>query len=287
MRPLGLGAGDPNLHIENGALGLAYELPEGPAAARIWPGPEGAAAELWGPGAEALAAALPALLGHLDENPPLPPLPGALAPRLGLQLAPFGGLRMCRAPALWPSFLRVVLGQLVTFVEARRSWAGLLRAHGRPAPGPLGLLLPPTPEQLAHLPTAHLVALGVPDRMARTLRSGAQQVRRIERARTADPDQAAALLQSLPGVGPWTAQVLLRDAIGDADAVPTGDYHLPNTVAWALAGEPRADDARMLSLLEPLRPARGRFLRRLEAAGVHAPRYGPRSAPRVLDPDRD
>lgn len=264
-------------------MSLAYALSQGAASARLWATEAGVSAELWGPGAEALAAALPAMLGHTDENPPLPPLPGDLAARL----APLRGLRMCLAPALWPSFLRVVLGQLVTHLEARRSWSGLLRAFGSPAPGPLPLLLPPSPEQLANQNTAHIVALGVPDRLARTLRAGAQQARRLERARTAPPAQAAALLQSLPGVGPWTAQVLLRDAIGDPDAVPIGDYHLPHTVCWALAGEPRGDDARMLELLAPLAPNRGRFLRRLEAAGVHAPRYGPRTEPRRLDPDRD
>ena len=43
--------------------------------------------------------------------------------------------------------------------------------------------------------------------------------------------------------------------VGDPDAVSVGDYHLPNQVAWALAGEPRGDDARMLELLEPVSAA--------------------------------
>ena len=280
---MGVGPGDPGLFIQNNVLNVAFDLEQGAASASIWPTDDGATARLYGPGAEALAEALPALLGHTDDDPPLPPLPAPLAERL----RPSRGIRMSRAPQVWPSFLRVVLGQLVTFVEARRSWIALLRRFGEPAPGPQGLILAPSPARLAHLPTHQLVALGVPDRMARTIRTGAQQIRRLERARSEPPERAAALLQSLSGVGPWTAQVLLRDTLGDPDAVPTGDYHLPNTVAWALAGEPRGDDARMLSLLEPLRPARGRFLRRLEAAGVHAPRYGPRSAPRGYDPDRD
>ncbi len=55
--------------------------------------------------------------------------------------------------------------------------------------------------------------------------------------------------------------------LGDADAVPTGDLHLPDEVGWALAGERRADDARMLELLEPFRGHRFRLLRLLLAAG--------------------
>ena len=56
-----------------------------------------------------------------------------------------------------------------------------------------------------------------------------------------------------------------------------GDFHLPNLVAWALAGEPRADDARMLELLEPYRGQRARVIRLLELSGIRAPRYGPGS----------
>ena len=55
-----------------------------------------------------------------------------------------------------------------------------------------------------------------------------------------------------------------------------GDYHLPHQVSWALTGEPRGDDARMLELLEPYRGHRGRVIRLLEAGGVTAPRFGPR-----------
>ena len=65
-------------------------------------------------------------------------------------------------------------------------------------------------------------------------------------------------------------------ALGDADAVSVGDYHLKNVVAWALAQEPRATDARMLELLEPYAGHRGRVCLLLESAGVQAPRYGPR-----------
>ena len=62
---------------------------------------------------------------------------------------------------------------------------------------------------------------------------------------------------------------------GDDDAVPVGDYHFPHTVSWNLAGEPRGDDARMLELLEPYRPQRGRVLRLLGLAGKRAPAFGP------------
>ena len=60
-------------------------------------------------------------------------------------------------------------------------------------------------------------------------------------------------LPRCPGIGPWTAAEVAIRALGDPDAVSVGDFHLPNLVAFALAGEPRATDARMLELLEPYR----------------------------------
>jgi hypothetical protein len=48
-------------------------------------------------------------------------------------------------------------------------------------------------------------------------------------------------------------------------------------VSFALAGEPRADDDRMLELLEPYRGQRARVVRLLEAGAPTAPRRAPRA----------
>lgn len=98
------------------------------------------------------------------------------------------------------------------------------------------------------------------------------------------PGEAArARLEALLGIGPWTAAETARIALGDPDAVTVGDYRLPNLVSWALAGEPRGDDRRMLELLEPYRVQRGRVQRLLEASGISAPRYGPHIAARAIE----
>jgi 3-methyladenine DNA glycosylase/8-oxoguanine DNA glycosylase len=75
---------------------------------------------------------------------------------------------------------------------------------------------------------------------------------------------------------------VLRVACGDPDAVSLGDYHLPRLVAWLLAGEPTADDARMLELLEPYRGQRARVVALLEHAGHRPPRRAPHLAPREI-----
>ena len=96
------------------------------------------------------------------------------------------------------------------------------------------------------------------------------------------PD-AYARLTALPGIGPWTAGEVAVRALGDVDAVSVGDFHLPNVVAYALAGEPRATDARMLELLEPYRGQRAIVIRLLELSGIQPPRYGPRLAFRRIE----
>jgi 3-methyladenine DNA glycosylase/8-oxoguanine DNA glycosylase len=85
----------------------------------------------------------------------------------------------------------------------------------------------------------------------------------------AERDTAATreVLARIPGCGPWTVGMLLGFGLGDPDAVPVGDLHLPSLVARALVGEPRADDPRMLELLEPYRGHRFRLIRLLLATG--------------------
>jgi 3-methyladenine DNA glycosylase/8-oxoguanine DNA glycosylase len=87
-----------------------------------------------------------------------------------------------------------------------------------------------------------------------------------------------AKLQSVPGVGPWTAAETSQRAHGDADSISVGDYHLPAMVGWALIGKPVDDDG-MLELLEPWRGHRQRVVRLLEVGGSMPPKRGPRMSP--------
>ena len=137
-------------------------------------------------------------------------------------------------------------------------------------------MLPPPPERLAALPYHAFHPLGVERRRADTVRLVARNARRLEEAAAMEPADARRRLRALPGVGAWTAAEVALAALGDADAVSVGDYHLPHHVAWALAGEPRGDDDRMLELLEPYRGHRGRVLRLLVAGAPGPPRFGPR-----------
>ncbi len=139
--------------------------------------------------------------------------------------------------------------------------------------------LPAEPKSLRRLPVYEFHRFGIEQSRARTILEVCHHPRFVRRVADLNPEEAVAHLCKLPGVGPWTANITVAAALGWADAVPTGDYHLANHVAWALAGEPRADDARMLELLEPYRGQRWRVLRLLGAAKLKAPKRGPKRAP--------
>ena len=124
--------------------------------------------------------------------------------------------------------------------------------------------------------------LGIERRRADLVRRIADHAVRLEEITRLPLADAYARLTAMPGIGPWTAAEVALRVLGDPDAVSVGDFHLPNVVAWALAREPRADDARMLALLEPWRGQRARVIRLLEISGLRPPAYGPRMALRSI-----
>ncbi len=140
--------------------------------------------------------------------------------------------------------------------------------------------LSPDPALLAALPYYDLHPLGIEQRRADVLRRVCRQAAGLEAAVDLDLPAAYASLQRIRGIGPWSSARAMMVVVGDPDAVPLGDYHIPDSVAWALAKEPRGTDERMLELLEPYAGQRGRVVRMIEAYAGQAPSFGPKLAPR-------
>jgi len=278
LGPLAHGRGDSTIRIGRGESWLAFHTDAGPASLRlVMAGHAIVGASAWGAGAELALEGAPALIGEMDR----PEVLVAHHPVLRRLQRTNPGLRLPRSGRVLHGLIPAVIEQKITGTEAFRAYAALLRTYGEPAPGPMtALRLPPTAERLAGLPYHAFHPLGLERRRSEVIRRAATRAAWLEDA--ADAAEAARRLTSLPGIGPWTAAEVVRSAFGDPDAVSVGDYHVPNMVAWALAGEPRADDARMLELLEPYRGQRGRVQRYLEVGRVVAPRYGPRMAPRRI-----
>lgn len=273
VRPLLVPKHDPCGAIRDGAFWLAMRTPSGPATLRLARDDEGLLATAFGAGAGWAAEHADAIAGLRDDLSGFPQLASG-HPVVDRLAKTFSGVRIPSTLRVFPRLLRAVLEQKVTGKEAHHSYRAVCRHFGERAPGPVDLVLPPDPAAIAATEYWVFHPFGVEQRRTQALLRAAQVAERLERC--ADAAEATARMTALPGIGPWTAAEVVRLAYGDADAVSVGDFHIPNTVAWALAGEARGTDERMLELLEPFRGHRGRVCDLLALGGLGAPKFGPR-----------
>ncbi len=254
----------PSLRIDGDTVWWATRTPEGPATTRLRVADDAVVARAWGPGGD---YALARVARMFDDD-----AGGFVAhhPIVAEAHRRFAGMRIPRTGAVVEALMPAILEQKVIGRQARESWRRLVWRYSEPAPGPLGrrLWLPPDPARVASIPPHALHSLNVEGKRAGTLRTACAHAAQLE----ARPLR----LTSLPGIGPWTYAQVALVALGDADAVPVGDYHLKNVVAWNLTGHPRGTDDEMLETLEPYRGHRGRVIRYLVLAGNRPPRYGPK-----------
>jgi 3-methyladenine DNA glycosylase/8-oxoguanine DNA glycosylase len=273
------GSGDPTMRLVAGHVIRATRTADGPATIDVAVRGDHLAAEAWGPGADRLLDDLPGLVG-LDEDrsgfvPGAHPLVAELDRR-------HPGIRLGRTLAVFEALMPAILEQKVTGTEAWRGFRGIVRRWGEPAPGPFGLSLAPPAAVVATIPYHELHPIGIERRRADLLRRVAARANRFEEIVTLTREDAYRRLRAMPGIGPWTAAEVAVRALGDADAVSVGDFHLPHLVAFCLAGEIRSNDTRMLELLEPWRGHRARVVRLLELSGLRPPAFGPRLSPRSI-----
>jgi 3-methyladenine DNA glycosylase/8-oxoguanine DNA glycosylase len=276
LGPLARGPHDPCVERGPHEVWRATHTPDGPGTEHLRAVAGGVEIEAYGPGAPWLLEHAPALVGAHDTGPEFAPTDAFVAELH--RRAP--GLRLTTAGNPVELLVPTILEQKVTSNEAHRAYARLVRAHGHPAPGPNDRLrLPPTVAELAVLPSYAWHAVGVERRRAETVREVCRRAGAVERVAAEGSTAFQRAITSLPGVGPWTATSVAGIAFGDPDAVVVGDFHLPSIVAWNLVGERRADDTRMLELLEPFRPHRARAVALIARGGAHPPRRAPK-APR-------
>lgn len=283
LRPVALLPGDPTVRLTPGRFERATFTPEGPGALLVtWdagrPRSDGAArVEAHGDGAAWLLDHAPDLLGVNDQgavgfDPATEPVRSLWRRRRGM--------RITRTGTLWHDLAWLIVQQRVTHTDAAAQWRRLVVGLGLPAPGTPSLLLPPAPDRLAGLTYSDLHRFGIERQRATHLLAAAREAPRLHGLVALPAPAAAPRLRALPGVGPWTASFVAAHTWGEADTVILGDAGIPSAVAWLLAGERRADDARLVGLLEPFRPHRFRVIRLVLAERPRAPRRRPH-APRT------
>jgi hypothetical protein len=275
LESLRRGPDDPTHRVEaDGTLWRTALTGSGPVAYRIrqWR-LDDLDIEAWGAGAAELVDGIRTELGAGDR----PDLfrPGHPVLRAACRHTP--GLRVPCTGRLFEAIVPAIIEQRVIGLDAAASFTRLVRAHGEPAPGPapLGMRVPPSPEVWRNLPSWEWRRAGVDLQHSRTVIQTARHAARLDRA-AGDPARAYELMAKLPGIGTWTAAQVGHRALGDADALPLGDYHLGRMTGMALLGRPLADDE-IEEFYEPFRPHRYRVVRLIELNTWTTPRRAPRA----------
>lgn len=138
--------------------------------------------------------------------------------------------------------VRVVLGQQVSTKAARTHAGRLVAAYGQPVHDAEGALTHAFPSiaGLAEIDHAHLALPQARRRTVRALIAGLADGSVVLDA-GCDWERARRQLLALPGIGPWTAEVIAMRGLGDPDAFPATDLGVRAAAnQFGLPADPRA-----------------------------------------------
>ena len=280
------GGGDPTFRTTpDGAIWRGVRTPEGTATLRLLTEPDRrtVTGEAWGSGAEWVLESMPRMLGAEDDPSGFAPLHDPIAHAWRRHCH----WRLGATGLVMESLVPAIIEQKVTGQEAFAAFRALVHRFGERAPGPpsepeprVRLWVQPSPEQLRAVPSWEWLRLPVDGARSRPIQHAARVAGSLERAGRESPEVFDQRVRSLPGIGVWTSAETRSRAMGDADAVSFGDYHVAANVGYVLTGAP-VDDAELADLLEPYAGHRHRVQRLVELAGLRRPRRGARMAPRT------
>jgi len=174
-----------------------------------------------------LAEALPSVLARVKQVFDVAAHPQEIAQALGPLAAARPGLRLPGAIDGFELAVRAILGQQVSVAAATRIAARLVEKHGEAIETPIAGLtrLFPTAHALAALDPSQVAACGIISARARAIVALAREAAagRLRLEPTADVTATLAVLESLPGIGAWTAQYIAMRALAWPDAFPHPD----------------------------------------------------------------
>jgi AraC family transcriptional regulator of adaptative response / DNA-3-methyladenine glycosylase II len=181
-----------------------------------------------------------------------------------------------RVPGVWDTFelaVRAVLGQQLTFVDAKSVIARLVRTFGKPikSMAPRLTHLFPKPEVLVE---ANLSSIGIPPARAETLRGLARATCEGKLNATAckSLNEIISRLCAVPGMGRRRANYIAMRAFGEPDAFPSSDLGLRRVLT---SSRILLSEDEFLRLAENWRPWRAYAAIYLWAADVdHSARGG-------------
>ena len=186
---------------------------------------------------------------------------------------PYAGREAATLPNHLEACVNAIVFQQISLHAASSIMGRLTVALSEPVEHSGVRLYPfPSPEQILSTPDSVLRGAGLSAGKLATLRRvadalGAGAIDEGQLERLPSPD-AAALLRSIKGIGPWTAVVILLRGLGRLDVFPANDTSVARNLT--LVGGPAALDVE--TLLDSLGPERGMLyyhllLGRLETRG--------------------
>ncbi len=174
-----------------------------------------------------LARAVAPVLARVRQAFDLSCDPDAVAAALGALAHGSPGLRVPGTVDGFELAVRAIVGQQVSVRAARTLLSRLCHTLGDPLPAASAGLACwfPTPERVVERGAAALVEVGILPSRARSVvalaRGIAEGALRLDLR--ADMARTMAALRSIPGIGPWTAELIAMRALGWPDAFPSGD----------------------------------------------------------------
>jgi len=177
--------------------------------------------------AASLASAIPPLLARVKHLFDVACHPEEIGAALGPLARRHPGLRLPGAMDGFEVAVRAILGQQVTVAAASTLAGRFASAFGEPIETPHAGLerLFPQPATIAALDPAEIAGHGIIAARARAIVALAREIAegRLRLDPSAPVESTLAALETIPGVGPWTAQYIAMRALAWPDAFPHVD----------------------------------------------------------------
>jgi DNA-3-methyladenine glycosylase II len=188
--------------------------------------------------------------------------------RLKAVIREAGPVGLRRRPPGFAGLARIIVGQQLSVASASAIWARFTAAYPEMSAGTIG-----------RAREARLKSTGLSAAKIRTLKAIAAACREgldLDALAVIEAEEARARLQTVKGVGPWTADIYLLFCLGHPDIFPVGDLALRNAVADAFGTAPPMAVEELTAVAEAWSPHRS------VAAYLFWTYYGARRARKVV-----
>lgn len=144
------------------------------------------------------------------------------------------GIRPVLLPSPYEAAARAIIGQQLPVRQAAAITARIAADHGVPVEV-ADRVMPtfPAPAQLIHLPAVRGLAARKVEHLRTLGNAAADGWLSSARLRALDRQEALAELQQLPGIGPFSAELVMMRGVGEPDAFPLLEKRLHRVMAAA------------------------------------------------------